>query len=86
LRPAQPARKVVRGRTRLCDTAVECELKGESCAGIWEMEVEENLERGISELEATCAAHRDLGVVFAVREAHHPLLSPWSSSWTSTSP
>jgi len=50
------------------------------------MEVEENLERGISELEATCAAHRDLGVVFAVREAHHPLLSPWSSSWTSTSP
>ena len=35
------------------------------------MEVEEDLERGMSELEGTRAAHRDLGAVFAVREAHH---------------
>ena len=56
-------------RTRLRGAAAERELDDELTTHL-EMAVEENLARGMSEREATRAAHRDLGVVSAVREAH----------------
>ena len=57
-------------RTRLRAAAAERELDDELCTHL-EMAVEENLAQGMSEREATRAAHRDLGVVSAVKEAHH---------------
>ena len=57
-------------RTRLRGAAAEREFDDELRMHL-EMAVEENLERGMSEREAARAAHRDLGVVSAVKEAHH---------------
>ena len=57
-------------RTRLRGAAAEHELDDELRTHL-EMAVEENLTRGMSEREAARAAHRDLGVVSAVKEAHH---------------
>lgn len=57
-------------KTRLGGVAVARELDAELRTHL-EMAVEENLERGMSEREATRAAHRNLGVVSVVREAHH---------------
>ena len=55
-------------RTRLRGAAADQELDDELRTHL-EMAVEENLARGMSEREATRAAHRDLGVVTAVKEA-----------------
>ena len=57
-------------RTRLRAAAAERELDDELRTHL-EMAVEENLAQGMSEREAARAAHRDLGVVSAVKEAHH---------------
>ena len=57
-------------RRRLRGAAAERELDDELTTHL-EMAVEENLARGMNEREAARAAHRDLGVVSAVREAHH---------------
>ena len=56
-------------RTRLRGAAAEHELDDELRTHL-EMAVEENLAQGMSEREAARAAHRDLGVVSAVKEAH----------------
>ena len=56
-------------RRRLRGAAAARELDDELTTHL-EMAVEENLARGMSEREATRAAHRDLGVVSAVKEAH----------------
>lgn len=56
-------------RTRRRGAAAEHELDDELRTHL-EMAVEENLARGMSEREAARAAHRDLGVVSAVKEAH----------------
>ena len=57
-------------RTRLRAAAAERELDDELRTHL-EMAVEENLAQGMSEREAARAAHRDLGVVSAVKEAYH---------------
>ena len=57
-------------RTRRRGASADHELDDELRTHL-EMAVDENLARGMSEREAARAAHRDLGVVSAVREAHH---------------
>ena len=57
-------------RRRLRGAAAERELEDELRTHL-EMAVEENLARGMSERDAARAAHRDLGVVSAIKEAHH---------------
>ena len=57
-------------RRRLRGAAAARELDEELATHL-EMAIEDNLARGMSEREATRAAHRSLGVVSAIKEAHH---------------
>ena len=57
-------------KTRLRGAAAARELDDELRTHLG-MAVEENLARGMSDREAVRGAHRDLGVISAVREAHH---------------